>query len=397
MHSALLTILGLLSGSGESARDGTVIFTRQGAVTARTWQLDPDRGIDAVSATGDPIAIPSSALLVLSTGRDAAPASGLVQVKLRNGEVVAAEFAPDPPPGSAAFVSSLWGRLEIPIEQIASLSLAPATLGEDYPPAPFVLLANGDALAGRVQQIRPQELMVNTEFGETPIPMASVAGIVFSDDPPQIDARRPGLYLIELSDGQRVYCDELSNDGRDMVRLRRGDARGQVACQSVRRIVWPAAAIAWASGMAFSGNGTGYFGEKVTPLRDRNACGRPLRLGQRWFARGIGTRGRSRVTLRLDARWVHLEGRVGLDPWLGRTGHCTVTVTADDREAFRAELPPGADERLAIPVGGVKELRLGTDFGLRGDLGDYVNWCDLLLIGERQSTVAPATRPNDAE
>ena len=71
--------------------------------------------------------------------------------------------------------------------------------------------------------------------------------------------------------------------------------------------------------------------------------------------------------------------------------------TADDREAFRAELPPGADERLAIPVSGVKQLRLGTDFGLRGDLGDYVNWCDLLLIGERQGTVAPATRPNDAE
>ena len=169
--------------------------------------------------------------------------------------------------------------------------------------------------------------------------------------------------------------------------------------------------------MAFTGSGTGYFGRRVTPRRDRNALGRPLRIGQRWFARGIGTRPRSRVAFELNQRartrateeprasaraafpqearrllahghldggWMYLHGWVGLDPWSGRAGHCAATVTVDDREAFRVELQRSeTSSRFAIPVRDAKQIELRADFGPRGDLGDYVNWCDLLLIGQR--------------
>ncbi len=384
MHLALLTVLWLALDPSESARYGAVVFTGKDVVIVRTWELRPDLGVKAVGATGDPIAIPSSALLVLSADIDASSTSILPRVTLRGGEVIAAELAADQAQGRLAFVSPLWGRLDIPMGQIAEYSAAPAIAGRQHPDAPFILLRNGDAVAARVEKVGPKELTVNTEFGRTQIDRSALAAIVLSAEPPPIDARQGQVYLVELTDGQRVYCDELLAASERVIILRRGDARCRVDQRAIRRIVWPGATIACASAMELGGNGVGYFGRSVIPCRDRNARGGPLRLGHRWFTRGIGTRSRSRVTFKLDARWTYLQGWVGLDPWLGRTGHCTAAVMADDEQVFRAKLR-GADEgvRLAIPLGRAKQIELRTDFGPRGDLGDYVNWCDLLLIGQR--------------
>ena len=212
-----------------------------------------------------------------------------------------------------------------------------------------------------------------------------MAAIVLADEPPPMDGRDRNCFLIELADGQRVYCDQVVAGKDRTITLTRGEARCQVDQRDVQRIVWPGAAIGYPSVMKFSAKGVGYFGRNVSTERDRNAIGRPLRIGQRWFARGIGTRPQSQVSLQLDGQWAYLHGWVGLDPWLGRSGHCTVAVTVDEREVIRAELhPAGTVERLIVPLRGAGRIELDTDFGPSGDLGDYVNWCDLLLVGVQQ-------------
>jgi hypothetical protein len=91
------------------------------------------------------------------------------------------------------------------------------------------------------------------------------------------------------------------------------------------------------------------------------------------------------VRFDLEGEWRFLSGWVGLDDHLGKMGNAGTSLIADGSVVYASEevtegKSPG---RLAVDLAGVKELDLVTDFGKRGHLGDYVNWCDMLLIGRR--------------
>lgn len=381
----LLTLLVFAPNLKAEATHGTVIFARDDVVVARSWALESATNIKAVTDAGQTITIAHKDVLALSAGSITSQPARFPRVVLQNGEIIAAELAEQQKTGQVVFASVAWGELRVSLERVVRYDAVVATTAEDPPPAPFVLLKNGDALAAELKRIGSEDLTIGTEFGDTPIARSSVAAIVLADEPPPTDGRDGDVFLIELSDGQRIYCDQVGPGEDHTITLARGEARCQVNQRDVQRIIWPGAAIGYPSSMKFTAKGVGYFGRNVSTERDHNAIGRPLRIGQRWFARGIGTRPQSQVSLRLDGRWAYLHGWVGLDPRLGRSGHCIVAVTVDEREAFKAELHrAGTVERLIVPLRGAGRIELDTDFGPSGDLGDYVNWCDLLLVGVKR-------------
>ena len=381
----LLTILGLTSDLNAEAADGVVIFSGDDVVVARRWELDSASNVKAVTDAGKTVTIARKDVLALSAGSAMLRSAQFPRVVLENGEVIAAELAERQEDGHVVFASVMWGELRVPFGRIIRHDAVVAIMAENPPPAPFVLLKNGDALAAELKQIGSEDLTVGTEFGDTPIARMAVAAIVLSDESPPTDGRDGNGFLVELADGQRVYCDQVVAGGADAVTLVRGRASCLVKRGDVQRIAWPGTIIGYASAMKFSATGVGYFGQDVVTERDRNATGRPLRLGQRWFARGFGTRSKSQVSLTLDGQWSYLHGWVGLDSRLGRSGDCTVAVTVEDHEVIRAELhSAGHIERLIVPLGDAGRIAFDCDFGPSGDLGDYVNWCDLLLVGVKQ-------------
>jgi len=381
----LLTLLVFAPDLKAESTHGTVIFARDDVVVARSWALESATNVKAVTDAGQTITIARKDMFALSAGGITSQPTRFPRVVLRNGEVIAAELAKQQKNGQVAFASVAWGEWRVSLESIVRYDAVVATTAEDLPPAPFVLLKNGDALAAELKRIGSEDLTIGTEFGDTPVARSSVAAIVLADEPPPTDGRDRDCFLIELADGQRIYCDQVGPGKDRTITLTRGEARCQVDQRDVRRIAWPGTTIGYPSSMKFSAKGVGYFGRNVSTERDRNAIGQPLRIGQRWFARGIGTRPQSQVSLRLDGQWLYLHGWVGLDPRLGRSGHCTVAVTVDECEAFKAELHrAGTVERLIVPLRGAGRMELDTDFGPSGDLGDYVNWCDLLLVGVQQ-------------
>jgi hypothetical protein len=395
--AAILATVLTLSSSWQASPAETAIFTRRAAILARQWELRPDLGVTAVDAEGRGATIESSEVLAVVCRRGAVPASPHPLVRLQNGEVIAAGLGAKQSGDRAIFDSALWRRLEIPLGRIAVFSRGPTEAragqlgqrGENEatksPGPPCVLLENGDAIAARVERMDPEELTVHSEFGETRIPMTRIAAAVLAGKPPPADGRRGETFLIELGDGQRFHCHGIAAAAQGGLALRRDGARCQVDRRAVRRIIWPGAAIEYASALRWTADGRGYFGNAVAVRRDRNARGRPLRLGRRVFQRGFGVRPRSRVLVQAAKRWLFLEGEVGLDPWLGRSGQCEVRVTAGDRRVFQGELGGQArSRRLLLQVHRAGQIGLHADFGARGDLGDFVNWCELSLLGERR-------------
>lgn len=380
-----LTLTGLYAQEptrGIETFDGPIVFSQEQIILARTWELTGDLGVKAVTPAGETLVVPAKDALLLETGAATLPGFR-PRVVLRNGESIIAEPQAGGNDRRWSFTSPLWKSLQLDGSRIARYQAAPVSLAGDHPAPPFVLLRNGDVVAAGVDRISDGQVSVNTEFGQTHIPLETVSAIILAADSATTDGREANQFLVELADGERLYCDRIGESDQDVV-LERSGSRCRVGREAILRVVWPGTALTPLTQLPLRGDGRAYFGAPALPRKDRNALGGPLRIGDRWFERGLGMRPRSRCMFQLSGRWMYLTGHVGLDPWLGRRGDCQVAACLSGKEACKEMLQGGQKgRRLLLPLAEAKDIELQVDFGPGGDLGDYVNWCDLMLIGPR--------------
>jgi hypothetical protein len=214
-----------------------------------------------------------------------------------------------------------------------------------------------------------------------------VGRVVFSDRKPPTDGREEGEYLVFLTDGQKIHADSVTGESASNgITVTRAGRDAFIARERVRRIVYPAGKIEYVSALPLEvTERVPYFDGPVEVEIDRNAAGGALWLGGRWYRNGIGTRPRSRVDIPLGGGWSYLSGWVGLDDHLGKPGDAAARIAANGDIRWASDEMKGGNPpaRIVIPVDGVATLELVTDFGGRGPLGDYVDWCEMLLVGER--------------
>lgn len=78
----------------------------------------------------------------------------------------------------------------------------------------------------------------------------------------------------------------------------------------------------------------------------------------------------------------YLLGWVGLDGLRGRFGDCDarVEVAGQTAAVFKGLTARQIARRIAVPVQAGRPISLITDFGPNGEIGNDVNWCDLMVI-----------------
>jgi hypothetical protein len=115
--------------------------------------------------------------------------------------------------------------------------------------------------------------------------------------------------------------------------------------------------------------------------RDKSVGRRPLTLGARTFAKGIGVQARSQLTLHAGGEFELLTATIGIDAETGGRGDCLFVVLGDGEELFRKRVK-GADPPSDLRVGiqGVGEVALVVEPGEDLDFGDHADWCDACFI-----------------
>lgn len=118
---------------------------------------------------------------------------------------------------------------------------------------------------------------------------------------------------------------------------------------------------------------------------DRSVQGKPLQIGDRHFAHGLGTHAASEVIYELDRPWQRFEAWVGVDAEMAHYREPSVVfkVIADGRELFdsgvmRIDTPA---RRVSVPVVGVRELKLVVTDAGDGVNCDHADWAEAALIG----------------
>ena len=117
---------------------------------------------------------------------------------------------------------------------------------------------------------------------------------------------------------------------------------------------------------------------------DCAVTGKDLRLAGSLYSRGLGMHARSQVRYILAGDCRRFEALVGLDTQESNLGSARIRIMADGKEVNLAGKTL-LDARhplysLQVPLVGVKELTLETDFGPSGNVQARVNWADARLI-----------------
>lgn len=116
--------------------------------------------------------------------------------------------------------------------------------------------------------------------------------------------------------------------------------------------------------------------------RDRSVANRPMRIGGRTYARGIGMHSQSKLVFDIEPGYRHFAADIGIDDAVGHHGHVIMRVLADGKEVFHSGPVTGGDEprSILVPIDNVKELTLVVEYGEELDIGDQANWANARLV-----------------
>ena len=115
--------------------------------------------------------------------------------------------------------------------------------------------------------------------------------------------------------------------------------------------------------------------------RDASVQGRPLTLGERQFAKGIGVHANSQLTFDADEEYHELLAVVGIDSETEGRGDCVFEVLGDGRSLWTQRVKGNDPPRpLRVDISGVRRVTLAVHAGADLDLADHADWCDVRFI-----------------
>jgi hypothetical protein len=375
----------LTAGAGQRFASSQTLFTTSGIHPLEHWVLTADGAVLAKSVDGEAINVgpPEAALLDIPDAREFAPSYPLAY--FQNGEILAGKTSPGEATDEVTLVSEQFGEVNARLDELIEIRYS--GIEPERVTAPCVVLSNGDVVAGKIIAILRDRVIVDSVFGETPLDRRVIGRLVFASKVESIDGRAGNQFLLVLSDGQRVYADAVSGDPvGEAVRVIRARREGRIPKTKIQRIIFPGWKYDFLSRRPYEiVEAVPYFDGPVEVRKDQNALGGPLWLGGRWFEHGFGTRPRSRIRVELNGEWNFVSGWVGLDDHAGKSGNASTRLIADGEILYASdEVVGGANPgRIRAHFEGVQNLELFTDFGKRGHIGDFINWCDMILVGRQ--------------
>ncbi|MFQ5734616.1 MAG: NPCBM/NEW2 domain-containing protein [Planctomycetaceae bacterium] len=246
----------------------------------------------------------------------------------------------------------------------------------------LIVFRNGDRATGRLKSLGETAATLSGTTGK--IARKDIAAIAF--DPQYVETSIPLArgWLAILRDGSRLTAKSVVwREGK--LRLETLFGRTVVlpwgALVSLRRIspgVVPLSSLAPATYKY-----TPFLSGKRTLQIDRNVLGGTLSLRGTDYTVGLGMHSKSRASFAVPRGARHFLALVGIDDAARGRGDAVFAVEVDGKRVFESKALTGKDQPVSvgpISLSGAKRLTLIVDFGPFGDILDYADWCDAVIV-----------------
>ncbi len=162
-------------------------------------------------------------------------------------------------------------------------------------------------------------------------------------------------------------------------------AAGQNSPAGVRKV--------WLSDLDLSKTRQGW----GTPHRDQSVDGRPLRLGGRTFARGLGTHADSILPVDLGGGSRRFQAVVGVDAETGGLGTVEFRILADGKQIYQSGILQGSGKprEVDVDVTGVRLLSLIVTTGNDTNQFDHADWAEAVFEVTGPEPKAMDSLPDD--
>ncbi len=128
---------------------------------------------------------------------------------------------------------------------------------------------------------------------------------------------------------------------------------------------------------------------------DLGVAGKPLGIGGKKFARGVGTHAASNFRVNLDGKATRFTAEVGVDDGGGNRGSVEFIVSGDGVVLWRSGVMKGGQAAVPVDVNlaGVKILGLRVTDGGDGTGNDHADWADAGITMQDGAANPPALAP----
>lgn len=364
------------------------------AQTVTDLKFEPGWKVTGKTESGEPLAVSAHDLTSIQVSDRQLPAVAIgQQILIGNDEVLVCSIVGSDIE-SLSVQSPVVAGAKIPISATRGAILA-RNAGENQITAlrqlirktagtgDAVRLENGDVVKGTLLEVQPKQVLFERDGTELEIERERVHTITFD----------PSLYSYDL--GSDFYAQARLSDG-SVLNVR--DAKSvdaaiemTLGCGAVLTV--PLAELV---DLSFRNGRILYLSDQqptkmeVVPFLDdatpprmnAAATGTPLRLAGKTFTKGIGVRSRTLLQYDLAGKFERFQSTIGVDAAAGTQASVRFVVLVDGEEKFDSGLMSATSDPVPVDVSvtDAKTLELLVDFGERGDVDDFANWCNARLL-----------------
>jgi hypothetical protein len=360
-----------------------------------------DKSLHGVTSTGEDRAVPLDQLLDVSRPLAARADASSFTLFLQGGDRV------EGTPGAMTGEQLQWhsgelGDIHLPLRNVVAIGVAGAAPAEQRPSDDVVSLANNDQVHGIITAMDGTKVSVQTDNGNTDIPLTSVKLIAFAA---AAGKRQPHQsFRISLDDGTAIAAQAISLDAGTLHFIIPGNAPSTIDLAHVSAIEQINGPVSWLSVRPPAENVYMPFispGQAWPARMDRSVTGDVLRFRDQTFARGIGVHAYSRLTWPLEGAWTAFRTQYAIDgdDAEALAADVTLRIKLDGKVVYEQPHVHGGDLSPVIvqQLAGAKTLTLEVDFGDRMDTRARLNWIEPALLKNAPTptvgTTVPATAP----
>jgi len=295
--------------------------------------------------------------------------------------------------GAGLTVDSIAGRFELrradlaavrfgdPRAVVARQALEDALHRRDGAEDLVLLLQEGrvTALKGTVESLTATGGTFTWRGRTAPIRRERTYAVVFAAPSPPTP---PSAVRCVLADGSVLAGRLVGGDEQALEAEVRG-ARVRIEPAGLSEIAFASGRVTWLSDLEPAAYRFEPMGGAQWPYRrDRSAAGRPIRIGDVAYDRGIGMHAPSSLDYALAEPHRLLVAVIGIDAGAAPRGHVVFRVLGDGQERFNSGPVTGRDppRTIRVPIEGVRTLTLCVDLGEELDIGDQADWAAARLV-----------------